>query len=41
MTVKTEDKLLFKWYAPSTHKSYNLNDDGTLTIEGVASTIEI
>lgn len=38
MTVKTEDKLLFKWYAPSTHKSYNLNDDGTLTIEGVAST---
>ena len=38
MTVKNKDKMLFKWYAPSTTKSYNLNDDGTLTIEGTAST---
>lgn len=39
MTVKIkEDKMLFKWYAPSEQKSYDLNDDGTLTIEGVAST---
>lgn len=39
MTVKIkEDEMLFKWYAPSEQKSYDLNDDGTLTIEGVAST---
>ena len=38
MTTINEDKMLFKWYAPSTHKTYELNEDGTLTIEGIAST---
>ena len=39
MTVKIkEDEMLFKLYAPSQQKSYDLNDDGTLTIEGIAST---
>ncbi|MCR5027007.1 MAG: HK97 family phage prohead protease [Methanobrevibacter sp.] len=38
MTVESKEKMLFKLYAPSTQKSYDLNDDGTLTIEGVAST---
>ncbi len=31
-------KKQFTLYAPSTQKSYELNPDGTLTIEGVAST---
>lgn len=38
MTVENTDKMLFKLYAPSEQKSYDLNEDGTLTIEGVAST---
>lgn len=38
MTVEIKDKMLFKWYAPSEQKSYDLNEDGTLTIEGIAST---
>lgn len=37
MTVE-KNGMLFKWYAPSEQKSYDLNDDGTLTIEGTAST---
>ena len=31
-------KKQFTLYAPSTQKSYELNPDGTLTIEGIAST---
>ena len=38
MTIENKEKMLFKLYAPSEQKSYELNDDGTLTIEGVAST---
>lgn len=38
MTVENKDGMLFKLYAPSEQKSYDLNEDGTLTIEGVAST---
>lgn len=38
MTVENKDKMLFKLYAPSKQKSYDLNEDGTLTIEGIAST---
>lgn len=36
--TENKDKMLFKLYAPSEQKSYDLNEDGTLTIEGVAST---
>ena len=38
MTVENKDEMLFKLYAPSEQKSYDLNENGTLTIEGVAST---
>ena len=38
MTVENKEKMLFKLYAPSEQKSYELNDDGTLTIDGIAST---
>lgn len=36
-TIK-KDELKFKVYAPMEHKSIDLNDDGTLTIVGIAST---
>ncbi|SFL65881.1 hypothetical protein SAMN02910297_01446 [Methanobrevibacter olleyae] len=36
--MSTETIKQFKLYAPSTQKSYDLNPDGTLTIEGIAST---
>lgn len=39
MTIESkEDDMVFKLYAPSEQKSYALNEDGTLTIEGIAST---
>ena len=40
MTIQsiTENKMRFKLYAPSGMKKYELNSDGTLTIEGIAST---
>lgn len=40
MTIQsiTENEMRFKLYAPSDTKKYELNSDGTLTIEGIAST---
>lgn len=39
MSVAVAEEMQFKWYAPPLQKStYELNEDGTLTIEGIAST---